>query len=50
MLISNVFNIYEHLKKDKIRDMKAKIYLRLEDNWITRLLFEHQVKQENNKT
>jgi len=43
-------NIYEYLYKDKITDMKAKIYLILEDTWIIRLLFEHQIKQENSKT
>jgi site-specific DNA-adenine methylase len=33
-------NIYEYLYKNDIKEMKAKIYLCLEDNWIIRLLFQ----------
>jgi len=34
-------NIYQYLDKTPIKDMKAKIYLILENNWIMNLLFKN---------
>ena len=42
-------NIYEYLYNNKINDMKALILLCLESNWIIKLLFNGQIKQEYGK-
>ena len=48
-LDSNV-NIYEHLYKNKITDMKASVILCLEKNWIISLLFDGLIKKTYDKT
>ena len=42
-------NIYEYLYFNQIRDMKAKVYLILENNWIIQLLFKDNEKIEYDK-
>lgn len=43
-------NIYEHLYKNKITDMKACVILCLESNWIISLLFDGLIRKTYDKT
>lgn len=42
-------NIYEYLNNNNINDMKAKILLILEDNYIIKLLFKNNIKKSYSK-
>ena len=46
---SKTTNIYEYCESNKINDMKANVIFVLENNWIIRLLFKHNIKSEYNK-
>jgi len=42
-------NIYEYCESNNIDKMKAIVIFVLENNWIIRLLFKHNIKSEYNK-